>query len=55
MPRRDLPPFRDLRDFLTHLEARGQLLRIRQPVSAVHEMTEIHRRVVRDQGPALLF
>jgi 4-hydroxy-3-polyprenylbenzoate decarboxylase len=55
VPRRDLPPFRDLRDFLAHLEARGQVLRIRRPVSAVHEITEIHRRVLREHGPALLF
>jgi 4-hydroxy-3-polyprenylbenzoate decarboxylase len=55
VPRRELPPFRDLRDFLVHLEGRGQLLRIRHPVSAVNEMTEIHRRVLLDHGPALLF
>ncbi len=29
--------------------------RIAEPVSAVHEMTEIHRRVLREDGPALLF
>jgi len=52
---RDLPPFRDLRAFADHLEARGQLVRISEPVSLVHEMTEIHRRVLRDHGPALLF
>ncbi len=55
MPRRDLPQFRDLRAFISHLEARGQLLRIREPVSVVHEMTEIHRRTLQSGGPALLF
>ena len=55
LPRRDLPPFRDLREFLTHLEARGQLARVGTPVSVVHEMTEIHRRVLKAGGPALLF
>ncbi|WP_422679878.1 UbiD family decarboxylase [Chelatococcus albus] len=52
---RHLPPFRQLRDFLAHLDAAGQLLRIREPVSVVHEMTEIHRRVLKAGGPALLF
>jgi 4-hydroxy-3-polyprenylbenzoate decarboxylase len=55
MPNRDLPPFRDLRDFLDHLEAKGQLVRILEPVSVMHEITEIHRRVLRECGPALLF
>ena len=55
MPQRDLPPFRDLKSFMTHLEAKGRLIRIRQPVSVVHDMTEIHRRILRDGGPALLF
>ncbi len=55
MASRDLPPFRDLRSFTTHLEAKGQLVRMSEPVSVVHEITEIHRRVLRDHGPALLF
>ncbi len=53
--RRDQPPFADLRDFISHLEREGRLVRIREPVSVVHEMTEIHRRVLRANGPALLF
>src|SRR5262249_50311386 len=36
-------------------ERQGQLRRIREPVSVVHEITEIHRRVIADDGPALLF
>ncbi len=55
MLRRDLPPFRNLRDFAAHLDSAGQLQRIREPVSVVHEITEIHRRILRDKGPALLF
>jgi len=47
--------FRDLRDFLAHLEAKGRLVRIREPVSPVLELTEIHRRVLERGGPALLF
>ena len=54
-PRRDLPPFRDLREFVAWLDAAGDLVRIAEPVSVVHDMTEIHRRVLRDDGPALLF
>lgn len=45
----------DLRVFIQVLEKRGQLKRIRQPVSLVHEITEIHRRVLAEGGPALLF
>jgi 4-hydroxy-3-polyprenylbenzoate decarboxylase len=55
MPPRDLPIFSDLRDFLAFLEARKQLVRIAEPVSVVHEITEIQRRVLREDGPALLF
>jgi len=55
MPHRDLPLFSDLRDFIAFLESKGQLARIREPVSVVHEITEIHRRVLRRRGPALLF
>ena len=55
MPRRDLPPFRDLRSFMSHLEREGRLVRIPEPVSVVHDMTEIHRRTLRANGPALLF
>ncbi len=52
---RKLPPFHGLRDFLKYLEEAGQLVRIGEPVSVVHDMTEIHRRVLGDGGPALLF
>ncbi|HZD25365.1 MAG TPA: UbiD family decarboxylase [Alphaproteobacteria bacterium] len=46
---------RSLRDFLARLEAGGELVRVREPVSTVLEMTEIHRRVLAEGGPALLF
>lgn len=54
-----LPPLRHptadtLRGFLDLLETRGLLKRISQPVSVRHEITEIHRRVLADHGPALL-
>ncbi len=47
--------FRDLRAFLAHLEAKGRLARIREPVDPHLEITEIHRRVLARGGPALLF
>ncbi len=48
-------PDADLRSFMARLEARGLLHRIARPVSLLHEMTEIHRRVIAGKGPALLF
>jgi len=47
--------YRDLRDFLTQLEATGELRRIRATVSPYLEMTEIADRTLRACGPALLF
>lgn len=47
--------FRDLREFLSALEARGELKRIRAPVSAELEAAEIADRAVKAGGPALLF
>ncbi|WP_084540032.1 UbiD family decarboxylase [Azorhizobium doebereinerae] len=55
MLHRDVAPFRDLRSFLTHLDHAGQVVRIHEPVSVVHEITEVHRRVVKDNGPVLWF
>lgn len=45
----------DLQGFIDVLERRGRLARIARPVSLVHEITEIHRRVLEAGGPALLF
>lgn len=52
-----VPPRRygGLQAFLHELEQRGQLVRIKRPVSLVHEITEVHRRVIEQGGPALLF
>ncbi|MCO1334836.1 4-hydroxy-3-polyprenylbenzoate decarboxylase [Microbulbifer sp. OS29] len=47
--------YKDLRDFIKLLEKRGLLKRIKHPVDPVLEMTEISDRVLRSQGPALLF
>lgn len=47
--------YADLQDFSAELERRGSLRRITKPVSLVHEVTEIHRRVLASGGPALLF
>ena len=44
-----------LRDFLTRLEGSGRLARVAAPVSAALEITEIQTRLLRDQGPAVLF
>lgn len=47
--------YEDLRDFITFLESRKLLNRIQYPVSPYLEMTAISDRVLRKQGPALLF
>ena len=47
--------YRDLRDFITELEKRGELKRIKVEVDPKLEMTEIADRVLRSGGPALLF
>jgi 4-hydroxy-3-polyprenylbenzoate decarboxylase len=47
--------YHDLRDFISQLEKLGELKRVAAPVSAHLEMTEICDRVLRAQGPALLF
>lgn len=47
--------YRDLRDFLDQLEARGELRRVRAEVDPYLEMTEVCDRTLRAGGPALLF
>ena len=47
--------YHDLRDFIAQLETLGELKRINSPVSPHLEMTEICDRVLRAQGPAVLF
>jgi len=47
--------YKDLREFLAHLERHGLLKRIGVAVDPNLEMTEICDRVLRQRGPALLF
>ena len=49
------PRFPDLHSFIRHLEARGELLRITAEVDPHLEASEIVQRVIRQDGPALLF
>jgi 4-hydroxy-3-polyprenylbenzoate decarboxylase len=56
-PRRYNPamPYASLRDFIARLEREGRLVRVREPVSPVLEMTEIQTRLLAEGGPAVLF
>ncbi|HEB57957.1 MAG TPA: 4-hydroxy-3-polyprenylbenzoate decarboxylase [Gammaproteobacteria bacterium] len=47
--------YKDLRDFIAQLEARGELKRITTEVDPNLEMTEICDRTLKRGGPALLF
>ncbi|MDP3061796.1 MAG: menaquinone biosynthesis decarboxylase, partial [Chloroflexota bacterium] len=47
--------FKDLRDFISFLESKKELVRVRAPVSCELEITEIADRTVKRGGPALLF
>jgi len=47
--------YRDLRDFIAQLEARGELKRVSQAIDPALEMTEICDRTLRRAGPAILF
>lgn len=48
-------PFKDLQSFLTALERQKELKRVKVEVDPEFEITEIATRVVREEGPALLF
>ena len=48
-------PYSSLRDFIARLEHEQRLVRVREPVSPVLEMTEIQTRLLAEQGPAALF
>lgn len=50
-----MPSFVDLREFISELEKRGDLVRITAEVDPHLEMTEIADRTLRGGGPALLF
>jgi len=47
--------YRSLQHFVEVLEKQGELVRIKEPVSPVLEITEITDRVNKQYGPALLF
>ncbi len=47
--------YRSLRDFIARLESAGDLVRVREPVSTVLEMTEIQTRIIARGGPAVIF
>jgi 4-hydroxy-3-polyprenylbenzoate decarboxylase len=47
--------YRDLRDFISQLESKGELKRIDYPADPKLEITEICDRTLKQQGPALLF
>ena len=47
--------YRDLRDFIDQLEGRAQLRKVPDPVSPVLEMTAIGDKLLRANGPAVLF
>ena len=55
LPRPNHPIAANLGAFMHLLEERGRLQRVTAPVSMQHEITEIHRRVLEAEGPALLF
>ena len=45
----------DFPAFVADLERRGELVRVKEPVDPVLEMTEVADRCVKRGGPALLF
>ena len=47
--------YSSLREFLSMLEAQGDLVRVSEPVSTVLEMTEIQTRLLAEKGPAVIF
>ena len=47
--------YANLQTFIAELERRGELLRVREPVSHALEITEVADRMVKKGGPALLF
>ena len=49
------PRFADLNSFVMYLERTGRLRRVRAEVDPVLEVPELVQRVIRENGPALLF
>lgn len=48
-------PFKDLREFLTLLEQKGELLKTKKPVDVKFEISSYIRKTSDQRGPALLF
>ena len=48
-------PFKDLREFLSLLEQKGDLLRTKKPVDVKFEISSYIRKTSDERGPALLF
>ena len=53
MSGRDLPPFRQMSDFLSFLDSAGEFQQVDTPVNIHLEATALHRKVIADGGPAL--
>ncbi len=51
---RSQPVFSDLRDFMQFCEEHGALIRISEPVSMNLQATELQKRIMKKNGPALL-
>lgn len=47
--------FYDLQEYISYLEAIGDLVRVRAEVDPILEITEISSRVIKERGPALIF
>lgn len=47
--------FYDLQEYISHLEAIGDLKRVTAEVDPILEITEIASRVIKERGPALIF
>ncbi len=50
-----MPAVRDLRELLRVYEEKGELRRVRVPLSPILEIPEVLRRVMQRRGPAVLF
>ena len=48
-------PANNLQEFVSSLREEGELVDVREPVSAKFEITEVADRVMKRNGPALLF
>ncbi len=47
--------FYDLKQYISYLEAIGDLVRVKAEVDPILEITEISSRVIKERGPALIF